>query len=74
MRNLPLQALEINSEAIEKATYEYDNYKLCLTFTNKVKYNYHRVPNFVFEGLRLSKSKGKFINKHVLRQYSYSIA
>ena len=32
------------------------------------------VPNFVFEGLRTSESKGKFINKYVLSSYKYKRA
>jgi hypothetical protein len=32
------------------------------------------VPNFVFEGLRTSASKGKFINKYVLSSYKYKRA
>ena len=68
---LPMQSVEVNSTAISKADYEYDNYKLTLTYKNGSSYSYTKVPNFVFEGLRLSKSKGKFINKHVLSTYNY---
>ena len=51
---LPMQSVEVNSTAIQKADYEYDNYKLTLTYTNGSSYSYTKVPNFVFEGLRLS--------------------
>ena len=68
---LPMQTVEVNSTAIQKADYEYDNYKLILTYTNGSSYSYTKVPNFVFEGLRTSASKGKFINKHILSTYNY---
>ena len=29
---LPMQSVEVNSTAIDKADYEYDNYKLTLTY------------------------------------------
>ena len=71
---LPMQTVEVNSTAIQKADYEYDTYKLTLTYTNGSSYNYTKVPNFVFEGLRTSQSKGKFINKHVLSTYKFKKA
>jgi hypothetical protein len=71
---LPFQTVEVNSTAISTAQYEYDNYRLTLTFNNGVDYEYNDVPNFVFEGLRTSASKGKFINKHILSSYKYKRA
>ncbi len=71
---LPMQSVDVNSTAISTAEYQYDKYRLKLTFTNGRSYNYTRVPNHVFEGLRISESKGKFINKYVLPVYNYSFA
>ena len=71
---LPKQIVQVNSTAIQNAIYEYETYRLKLTFTNGRSYNYTRVPNHVFEGLRISESKGKFINKYVLPVYNYSLA
>ena len=71
---LPFQTVEVNSTAISTAQYEYDNYKLTLTFNNGTAYNYNDVPNFVFEGLRVSTSKGKFINRNILSTYNYKRA
>jgi hypothetical protein len=68
---LPQQAVNVNSTAISTAAYEYDSYRLRLTFQNGKKYDYRKVPNHVFEGLRTSESKGKFINKYVLNRYSF---
>ena len=69
-----MQSVDVNSTAISTAEYQYDKYRLKLTFTNGRSYNYTRVPNHVFEGLRISESKGKFINKYVLPVYNYSFA
>jgi len=71
---LPQQTIEINSTAITTASYEYDAYNLRLTYVNGTSYDYKKVPNHVFEGLRNSESKGKFINKYVLSRYSFKRA
>jgi hypothetical protein len=71
---LPIQTVDVNSTAIDRASYEYDDYRLTLTFNNGGRYNYEGVPNHVFEGLRSSPSKGKFINKYVLPVYTYNYA
>ncbi len=71
MRNNLLQTVDVDSTAIQTAEYEYDSYRLKLTYQNGSAYDYFKVPNFVFEGLRSSKSKGKFINNYILRQYNF---
>lgn len=71
---LPKQIVQVNSTAIQNAIYEYSNYRLKLQFNSGQSYNYHKVPNHVFEGLRTSESKGKFINKYVLPVYNFSYA
>ena len=71
---LPMQSVDVNSTAISTANYEYDSYRLRLTFKNGSKYDYTKVPNHVFEGLRISESKGKFINKYILPVYEFSYA
>jgi hypothetical protein len=68
---LPQQAVNVNSTAIDSAGYMYETYTMRLTFKNGNKYDYNRVPNHVFEGLRTSESKGKFINKYILKRYSF---
>jgi len=67
---LPQQTVDVNSTAISTASYEYDSYRLRLTFKNGGKYEYSRVPVHVFEGLRSSESKGRFINKYVLSSFT----
>lgn len=68
---LPMQTIEVNSEAITTAEYEYESYRLRLRFHNGNEYDYARVPNHVFEGLRTSRSKGTFINRYVIQQYPF---
>jgi len=74
MRNNLLQTVNVDSTAIQTAEYEYDSYRLRLTYQNGGVYDYAGVPNFVFEGLRSSSSKGKFINNYILSSYTFSRA
>ena len=69
---LPMRTVDVNSTAIDRASYKYEDYRLTLTFNNGSRYNYEGVPNHVFEGLRSSQSKGKFINKYVLPVYTFN--
>jgi hypothetical protein len=71
---LPQQAININSSAVKSASYDYEMRKLRLTYQSDNSYNYAEVPVHVFEGLRTSNSKGKFINKYVLNKYSFKRA
>ena len=71
---LPKQIVQVNSTAITTAIYEYETYRLKLTFIGGSSYNYTKVPNHVFEGLRISESKGKFINKYILPVFQFSHA
>ena len=71
---LPKQIVQVNSTAISTAIYEYETYRLRLTFHSGSSYNYTKVPNHVFEGLRTSESQGKFINKYILPVYKFTYA
>ena len=63
--------VNVNSEAIQSADYNYGNEALTLTFANGSKYEYTRVPRFTFHGLQESASKGKFINNYVINTFSF---
>jgi hypothetical protein len=63
--------VNVNSEAIQSADYNYSDEALTLTFTNGSKYEYTRVPRFTFHGLQESASKGKFINDYVIHSFGY---
>jgi len=45
---LPKQIVQVNSTAISTAIYEYETYRLKLTFHSGSSYNYTKVPNHVF--------------------------
>jgi|SaaInlStandDraft_1057018.scaffolds.fasta_scaffold443000_1 hypothetical protein len=62
--------VNVDSEAILSADYNYGNEALTLTFTNGSKYEYTRVPRFTFHGLQESASKGKFINNYVINAFN----
>ena len=63
--------VNVDSEAIKSADYNYANEALTLTFTNGAKYKYSRVPRFTFHGLQESASKGKFINNYVIDTFNF---
>ena len=63
--------VNVISEAIQSADYNYSDEALTLTFTNGSKYEYTRVPRFTFHGLQESASKGKFINNYVIHSFGY---
>jgi hypothetical protein len=64
--------VNVNSEAIQSADYNYSDEALTLTFTNGSKYEYTRVPRFTFHGLQESASKGKFINNYVINTFKFA--
>ena len=63
--------VNVDSEAIKSAYYNYSNEALTLMFTNGSKYKYSRVPRFLFHGLQESASKGKFINNYVINDFKF---
>ena len=63
--------VNVNSEAIETATYDYTAEALTLTFANGGRYKYSRVPRFLFHGLQEAASKGKFINNYVINNFGF---
>ena len=63
--------VNVNSEAIQSANYNYSDEALTLTFANGSKYEYTRVPRFTFHGLQESASKGKFINNYVINTFKF---
>jgi hypothetical protein len=69
MIKLKKETVQVNSQAIKKADYNYDNKVLKLTFVNGRKYAYKNVPRFTFMGMREAHSIGKFINKYIIRKY-----
>ena len=65
--------VNVNSTAIDSADYNYSNEALTLQFRNGSRYEYSRVPRFVFHGLQEAASKGKFINNYVISAFPYKL-
>ena len=63
--------VNVNSTAIDSADYNYSNEALTLQFQNGNRYEYTRVPRFVFHGLPEAASKGKFINHYVINPINF---
>ena len=63
--------VNVNSTAIDSADYNYSNEALTLQFQNGNRYEYTRVPRFVFHGLQEAASKGKFINNYVNNSFNF---
>jgi|TARA_R100000479_G_scaffold172546_1_gene117293 hypothetical protein len=63
--------VNVNSTAIDSADYNYSNEALTLQFQNGSRYEYTRVPRFVFHGLQEAASKGKFINNYVINSFNF---
>jgi len=74
MIKLNKETVEVNSSAIKKAKYDYELQKLRITFVNGKKYDYFNVPIDKFLSMKYSESMGKFINKHILRNYNFNYA
>jgi hypothetical protein len=55
------------------AHFRYDPVKLVLTvqFVSGLKYEYIGVPVQVYEELRISRSKGIYLNKYIKGNYEY---
>ena len=74
MIKLNKEVVHVNSMAITKAKYDFANEILDLKFNNGKTYSYIGVEPFIFEGMRNSKSIGKFINKYIIKANKYEYA
>jgi len=72
MNNNLFENVTVNSSAIKSAGYFNENNLLVIKFINNREYNYLNVPYHIFEGIRSAESKGKFINKYVLKHYEFT--
>lgn len=68
------EKVKVNSEAIKYAKYDKFNELLTIKFHNGKIYSYIGVEPFIFEGLKQSRSIGKFINKYIIRNEKYYYA
>ena len=70
MSNL-IERVVVDSECIDDATYATQLNRLVLTYKNGGVYEYNKVPAFYWHGLFNARSKGKFINNHIIGQWEY---
>ncbi len=67
-----IETIIVESSAIEFAEYSnVDNY-LTIYFKNEGVYRYLNVPYFYWRGLAESLSKGKFINKFIVKKFNFT--
>ena len=66
-----IEGVAVDSECIEEATYNNITKRLTLFYKNGGVYEYNRVPSFYWHGLFNARSKGKFINNHIIGQWTY---
>jgi len=63
--------IQVNSTAIQRAKFNRETNTLTLTFKNLSGYDYFNVPLHLFDGLRDSDSKGRFINKYIIGEFKF---
>ena len=66
MKNVKKETIKVSSEAIKKASYERSKKILTIKFHNGSIYYYPDIEQFVFEGLKMADSVGKFLNKYII--------
>lgn len=64
-----LESIMVNSAAIYSAEYNNEEKTMLVYFNNQSIYKYHSIPLFTWRGLFESKSKGKFLNKYIFRNF-----
>lgn len=67
-----MERAPVTSSNVVSIGYDESSETLEVEFTNGNVYQYYNVPNFLFERLIASDSKGKFINAEIKHAYSYS--
>jgi hypothetical protein len=63
--------IQVNSTAIQRAKFNRETNTLTLIFKNLSGYDYFNVPLHLFNGLRDSDSKGRFINKYIIGEFKF---
>ncbi len=66
-----LESVMVESSSIYSAEYNSVDNTMLLYFNNESIYRYHKVPLFYWRGLFDASSKGKFINKFIVKKFSF---
>lgn len=67
---MTIHSAHLSSSAILSATYDDETEDLSLTFSNGQTYDYHDVPQEVFDGLQAASSAGRFWHANIKDIYS----
>jgi len=59
------------SSVIKRLHYEAADKQLTVTFQSGAVYRYYRVPEQVYAGFRLARSKGRYLNRYIIGRYSF---
>ena len=62
----------VESSMIAAAGYEPDTKTLIVLFNSGVAYEYHDVPEEIYDQLMAAESKGHFMNDNVIDRYPYA--
>lgn len=65
-----LESIMVKSSAIFSAEYNTEEKEMMIYFNSGSIYKYHSVPLFTWRGLFNSKSKGKFLNHFVFKEFN----
>ena len=65
------ETIKVDSVAISKAKFNREDNLLTLKFKNLSEYDYYNVPLHIFDGLRDTESKGRYINKYVIGEFKF---
>ena len=60
-----------SSSAIRAAEYNPTSLTLAITFTSGRIYDYYGVPQYIYNGLLATGSKGEYFNDNIRDQYGY---
>ena len=67
--NNKIETVMVDSTAIYSAEYNLQKEEMIVYFNNESIYKYFKVPNFYWRGLFEARSKGKFLNQFIFKQF-----
>lgn len=67
---MTIQTAQLQSTALLSATYDDETEDLSITFSNGGTYDYHGVPQEVFDGLKAASSAGSYWHANIKDQFS----
>lgn len=64
----------VRSTAIGFVDYDFEKQVLTVTFSDGSRYSYQGVPNYVYAGMLVAPSVGKYFNAAIRNSYAFSRA